>query len=88
MADILTFPKRQPKKGGAGVSENVASSIIPADSQKLKKVMRASKNPSQTPQVRQEKLKPLLRAVRQGRYHIDFRKLADRLILLLLMGCV
>lgn len=88
MADILTFTKRQPEKGGGRVSENVASSIIPADSQKLKKVRRPSKNPSPTPQVRQEKLKPLLRAVRQGRYHIDFRKLADRLILLLLMGCI
>lgn len=51
-------------------------------------IVRALEQLQQAPDLRQEKVAPLMRAVRQRRYCIDCRKLADRLILGLFCGCL
>lgn len=51
-------------------------------------IIRALEHLKRAPELRREKVAPLLRSVRQRRYCIDCRKLADRLILGLLCGCL
>lgn len=49
-------------------------------------VMKALLHLRQIPEVRQDKVQPLRKAIRTNSYRIDYRKLADCLISSMLLG--
>lgn len=86
--DMLAGNRQEDDLEQDGTSMKPESTHItpPATQRQVKILLKALLRLGQTPEVRQEKVRTLSRALRTNGYRIDCRKLADSLITSLLFG--